>query len=101
MPRKAWSNKDERQYEHIKESAKKRGRSTKRAKEIAARTVNKQRREEGRTKSKRRSTQGTGNPNTSLEDRSRQELYNRAKKLSIAGRSKMNKAELVRAIRSH
>jgi hypothetical protein len=49
MP-KSWSNKDERQYEHIKESAKKEGRSTGRAKEIAARTVNKQRKKEGRTK---------------------------------------------------
>lgn len=45
----SWSNKDERQYEHIKESATKRGQSTERAKEIAARTVNKKRREEGRT----------------------------------------------------
>ena len=43
MPQKAWSNKRERQYEHIKDSAKKRGASTKRAKEIAARTVNKER----------------------------------------------------------
>lgn len=51
MP-KAWSNKDERQYEHIKESASKKGRSSKRAKAIAAATVNKQRAEEGRTKSK-------------------------------------------------
>lgn len=45
-----WSNKDERQYEHIKASEKKEGKSTKRAKEIAARTVNKQRKKEGRTK---------------------------------------------------
>lgn len=51
MP-KAWSNKRERQYEHIKESAKQRGRSTKRAKEIAARTVNKQRSQSGETKGK-------------------------------------------------
>lgn len=50
MP-KAWSNKDERQYEHVKESEKKEGRSTERAKEVAARTVNKQRKKEGRTKS--------------------------------------------------
>ena len=50
MP-KSWSDKDERQYEHIKESEKKEGRSMKRAKEIAARTVNKQRKKEGRTKS--------------------------------------------------
>jgi plasmid stabilization system protein ParE len=99
MPQKAWSDKDERQYEHIKESAKKRGKSTERAKEIAARTVNKERREEGRTKSGRKSTSGTGNPNRSLEDRSKQELYNRAKQLGIEGRSKMSKQELVRAVR--
>jgi hypothetical protein len=49
MP-KSWSQKDERQYEHIKDSAAKRGKSAKRAKEIAARTVNKNRRQEGRTK---------------------------------------------------
>jgi hypothetical protein len=57
MP-KAWSNKDERQYEHIKESAKKEGRSTKTAKRIAAATVNKERAAEGRTKtsSKKRSS---------------------------------------------
>ena len=95
----AWSNKDERKYEHIKESAEERGTSEKRAKEIAARTVNKGRREEGRTPNK--TTQGTGNPNRSLEDRPVQELRNKAKELKIAGRSKMNKGELVRAIRSH
>jgi len=50
MP-KSWSNKDERQYEHVKDSELKEGRSSKRAKEIAARTVNKQRSKEGRTKS--------------------------------------------------
>jgi hypothetical protein len=48
MP-KSWSDKRERQYEHIKESEKKQGRSTKRAKEIAARTVNKQRASKGET----------------------------------------------------
>ncbi len=50
MP-ESWSNKDERQYEHIKESAAKKGRSSKTAKRIAAATVNKQRSSEGRTKS--------------------------------------------------
>ena len=50
MP-KAWSGKDERQYQHVKESEQKKGRSTKRSKEIAARTVNKERKKEGRTKS--------------------------------------------------
>lgn len=54
MP-KSWSPKRERQYEHIKQSAKKRGKSTRRAKEIAARTVNKQRSASGETKRKSRS----------------------------------------------
>ena len=54
MP-KAWSNKDERQYEHIKDSAKRSGRSTKTAKRIAAATVNKERAAEGRTASKKSS----------------------------------------------
>ena len=93
----SWSNKDERKYEHIKDSAEDRGASTKRAKEIAARTVNKGRREEGRTPNK--TTQGTGNPRRSLEDRTRDELYNRAKELDIEGRSRMNKQELAAAIR--
>jgi hypothetical protein len=96
MP-KAWSGKDERQYEHIKESVQERGMSTKRAKEIAARTVNKQRRTEGRTPNK--STQGTGNPRTALEDRNVEELRNIASDLEIEGRSKMRKQELVSAIR--
>lgn len=51
MP-KSWSNKDERQYEHIKKSEQQQGRSQKRAEEIAARTVNRQRSKEGRTNKK-------------------------------------------------
>jgi hypothetical protein len=97
MPQDAWSDKDERQYEHVKESELDRGRSEDRAEEIAARTVNKQRRQEGRTPNK--TTQGTGNPNTSLEDRTKDELYNRAKDLGIEGRSDMTKDEMVKAIR--
>jgi hypothetical protein len=50
MPVKSWTKKDERQYEHVKESELDQGRSTDKAEEIAARTVNKQRRKEGRTK---------------------------------------------------
>lgn len=92
-----WSKKDERKYEKIKESSMDRGVKKDRAKEIAARTVNKDRREEGRTPKKR--TQGTGNPTHSLEDRSKEELYNRAKDLDVSGRSKMKKDELVKAIR--
>lgn len=93
----AWSKKDERQYEHIKDSARERGSSTDRAEEIAARTVNKSRREEGRTP--QRATQGTGNPNRDYEDRSVDELRNIAGDLDIRGRSKMKKSELIAAIR--
>jgi plasmid stabilization system protein ParE len=94
----AWSNKDERQYEHIKDSSMERGVDEDKAEEIAARTVNKRRRVEGRTPNRR--TMGTGNPNRGLEERSRDELYNRARQLKIRGRSKMTKAELVEAVRS-
>ncbi len=98
MPR-AWSKKDEKKYESIKESQMDRGRSTSRAEEIAARTVNKARREEGRTKSGKKTTSGTGNPNAELESRTKDELYNVAKKLDVGGRSKMSKGELISAIR--
>ena len=92
----AWSNKDERKYEHIKDSQEDRGVPEKRAEEIAARTVNKGRREEGRTPNK--TTQGTGNPNRSLSEHTVDELRNRARELKIEGRSKMKKPELVKAI---
>ncbi|TVP42625.1 MAG: addiction module toxin RelE [Gemmatimonadales bacterium] len=98
MPQEAWTKKDERQYEHIRESERERGRSPERAREIAARTVNDQRREEGRTGN--RTTSGTGNPNSSLEDRTVDQLMNRARELGIRGRSSMRKAELVDAIRN-
>ncbi len=97
MP-KAWSAKDERKYEHIKEGAQKRGASAGRAKAIAARTVNKGRRLEGRTPN--RTTSGTGNPTRRLEEHTVEELRNRASELHIRGRSHMNKGELVRQIRS-
>ena len=97
MP-KAWTDKDERQYEHIKESSLERGKGEDAAEEIAARTVNKQRRKEGRTPKK--TTEGTGNPNTRLEDRSVDELRNIASELDIEGRSTMRKNELIKAIRS-
>ena len=57
MPQRAWSNKRERQYEHIKDSAKKGGSSTRRAKEIAARTVNKERAQKGEARQASRSRQ--------------------------------------------
>lgn len=98
MP-KAWSKKDERQYEHVRDSELERGKSEKLAKEIAGRTVNKQRRREGRTPNK--TTQGTGNPNRSLQERTVDELRNTASQMKIKGRSKMKKNELIKAIRAH
>ncbi|WP_166831073.1 Rho termination factor N-terminal domain-containing protein [Thalassoroseus pseudoceratinae] len=95
----AWSKKDERQYDHIKKGAQERGKSEDRAEEIAARTVNKTRRKEGRTPNK--TSSGTGNPNSKLEERTKRELYNQAKDLDIPGRSQMNKNELISAIRHH
>ena len=91
MP-KAWSAKRERQYEHIKDSEKKQGRSTKRAKEIAARTVNKQRAEKGEAKgSSSRSGSGNGG-------KTKEQLYSQAKRLGIEGRSKMSKQQLQKAV---
>jgi hypothetical protein len=110
MPQQAWSAKLERQYEHVKESEKKQGRSTKRAKEIAARTVNKERARTGETKGRasRTSTRdissgrrgglrsGTMRP----KGRTKEQLYNEAKRMNIPGRSSMNKAQLQRAVDS-
>ena len=93
----SWSSKDRRMYEHVKESEEARGVGEERAEEIAGRTVNKHRREEGRTPS--RTTQGTGNPDQPLEEHTRDELYNLAKEMEIEGRSRMDKEELLRAIR--
>ncbi len=92
----SWSKKDERQYEHIKDSVMATGDSEDAAQEIAARTVNKRRRKEGRTPNK--TSQGTGNPNLEYQNRCLQELRNLASDLKIEGRSKMNKADLVIAI---
>ena len=107
MPQKAWSNKRERQYEHIKDGEKKRGASTKRAKEIAARTVNKERAQSGEAKTSSRTSRrdmpssrrggqrsGTNRP----RGRTKEQLYNEAKRMNISGRSKMNKAQLQRAV---
>jgi plasmid stabilization system protein ParE len=93
----SWTDKDRRQYEHIKEGYEDRGTPDDRAEEIAARTVNKERRQEGRTPNKR--SQGTGNPRHGLESRTKTELENRARELNIHGRSKMSKDDLVHAIR--
>ncbi|MDX1624188.1 MAG: Rho termination factor N-terminal domain-containing protein [Gemmatimonadota bacterium] len=97
MP-ESWTKKDERQYEHVKESEMERGKTEEKAEEIAARTVNEQRREEGRTENE--TTGGTGNPNAPLEERTVEELRNRAAELNVEGRSDMDKDELIEAIRS-
>ncbi|HKB94191.1 MAG TPA: hypothetical protein VKC62_08185 [Gaiellaceae bacterium] len=107
MPQQAWSDKRERQYEHIKESEKKQGRSTKRAKEIAARTVNKERARTGEAKQSSRlsradmpsSTRGGRRSGTNRpKGRTKEQLYNEAKRMNIAGRSRMNKQQLQRAV---
>ena len=95
----SWSGKDERMYEHVKESEEKRGVGEERAEEIAARTVNKKRREEGRTPN--RTTQGTGNPREPLDGRTRDELRNIAREMDIEGRSKMDREELIHTIREN
>lgn len=95
----AWSKKRERQYQKIKKSEVKRGRSEDRAEEIAARTVNKTRRKLRETESGKKSSSGSGKPGSRLENRSKQELYNLAKKREIKGRSSMSKQELIHSLR--
>jgi hypothetical protein len=107
MPQKAWSNKRERQYEHIVESEQSQGRSTKRAKEIAARTVNKERARSGEARESSRTSRtdmssyrrggqrsGTNRP----KGRTKEQLYTEAKQMNIRGRSRMNKQQLQRAV---
>ena len=96
MPQ-AWSNKRERQYEHIKDSEKKQGRSTKRAKEIAARTVNKERAQKGETKSSS-SRSRSGSSSSGNGGQTKEQLYQHARRLGIDGRSKMSKQQLQRAV---
>ena len=107
MPQRAWSNKRERQYEHIKDSAKERGASTKRAKEIAARTVNKERARSGEARSSSRLSRqdmssgrrgGRRSGTNRQTGRTKAQLYNEAKRMGIEGRSKMNKQQLQRAV---
>jgi hypothetical protein len=96
-----------RQYEHVKESVKSRGASTDRAEEIAARTVNKERARSGESRTaSRTSTQdissgrrgGQRSGSAGPRGRTREQLYNEAKNLGVEGRSKMNKAQLQRAV---
>lgn len=105
MP-KEWSNKRERQYEHIKDGLEERGKPKKKAKEIAARTVNKERARSGESKTKSRSSvkdlssgrRGGLRSQSGEGGRTKEQLYNEAKKKGIEGRSKMNKKQLERAV---
>ena len=108
MPRNEWTDKQERKYEHVKASVKSRGASTKRAKEIAARTVNKERARSGETKGRasRTSTRdissgrrgGLRSGTRREKGRTKEQLYNEAKRLNVPGRSQMNKQQLQRAV---
>jgi hypothetical protein len=105
MPR-AWSAKRERQYEHIKEGLEERGRPEKTAEEIAARTVNKERAQHGEAKRSSRATRedmpaprrGGLRSHQGAGGRTKEQLYEEAKRMNIEGRSSMNKAELERAV---
>src|SRR6185503_6888482 len=96
-----------RQYEHIKKSERRQGRSENRAEEIAARTVNKERARSGESRTRSRTStrdmassrrggqrSGTNRP----KGRTRDQLYNEARQLGIEGRSNMSKAQLQRAV---
>jgi hypothetical protein len=106
MPQQAWSGKRERQYQHIKEGLVDRGRKEDRAAEIAARTVNKERARSGEARTSSRSStedissgrRGGLRSHRGPGGRTKQQLYNEAKSKGIAGRSRMNKAELQRAV---
>jgi hypothetical protein len=96
-----------RQYEHVKESERRQGRSERRAEEIAARTVNKERARSGEARTgSRTSTQdissgrrgGLRSGRSGPRGRTRDQLYNEARQLGIEGRSKMNKSQLQRAV---
>lgn len=118
MPQQQWTEKEERQYGHIRHQAELRGMSHDRAQELAARTVNKERARKGetetasRTSTKDISSSRTGQNHGSASDRrerglrshsgpkgrTKEQLYQEARRRNIEGRSKMNKAELQRAL---
>jgi hypothetical protein len=109
MPQQAWSAKRERQYEHIKEGLRERDTSEDKAEEIAARTVNKERARSGEARESSRLSRtdisssrrgGLRSGTRRAKGRTRDQLYEEAKDMNIQGRSKMNKAQLQRAVDS-
>src|SRR5580700_9579092 len=107
MPRRAWSEKRERQYDHIKDGLLERGEDEDTAEEIAARTVNKERARAGEAKQASRTSiddissgrRGGLRSHRGSGGRTRDQLYNEAREKHIEGRSKMTKADLERALR--
>ena len=106
MPQPAWSPKRERQYEHIKDSLLDRGTTEDKAEEIAARTVNKERARAGEAKETSRtsiddissSRRGGLRSHSGSGGRTYDQLRNEAREKGVKGRSKMNKAQLLRAV---
>ena len=107
MPPRAWNEKRERQYEHIKDSLEDRGTSEDKAEEIAARTVNKERARAGEAKTSSRLSRtdmssgrrgGLRSGTRRQKGRTRDQLYEEAKHMGIEGRSKMTKEQLQRAV---
>ena len=106
MPQKAWTQKRERQYEHIKEGLRDRGESEDTAEEIAARTVNKERARSGEAEEASPSSvrdissgrRGGLRSHKGPGGRTYDQLYNEAKEKGVRGRSKMTKRELARAV---
>jgi hypothetical protein len=107
MPSSSWTAKRGRQYEHIKSGLLKKGRSEDKAEEIAARTVNKVRAQQGESKTASRTSvedlsparRGGLRSHQGAVGRTFKQLYNEARQRGVPGRSKMTKAELERALR--
>ena len=106
MPSRSWSDKRERQYEHIKDGLEDRGRPEDTAEEIAARTVNKERARGGESEEASRSStedvssghRGGKRSHSGSGGRTKDQLYNEARQKGVDGRSKMSKAELAKAV---
>ena len=106
MPQRAWSAKRERQYEHLRDGLLERGRSDDKAKEIAGRTVNKERARAGEAREASRTSvddissgrRGGLRSHAGARGRTYDQLYNEAREQGIRGRSWMSKAELLRAV---
>jgi hypothetical protein len=109
MPQDQWSDKRERQYEHVKESAMDQGRSESTAEEIAARTVNKERAQHGEAKQASSTSTNDMSPgqrggqrsHSGPGGRTRDQLYEDAKRQNIQGRSQMTKDQLANALQRH